>query len=141
MIGRQAGRQADSQSYSSPILFFLCVCLFLCLTVIVLSSSHSFFALQNEWTALHRACIYGHTSTARALVKAGANVEAKDQYGETPLIRASIGGHLATVQFLAEECGADVETKNIHGWTALSQAKRYGKSDVEQYLLSKGASS
>ena len=86
------------------------------------------------------ACIGGHTTTAGALVKAGANVEAKDNNGWTPLIIASAKGHLDTVTYLVKECGANVEAKGYYdGNTALALAKKKGKSDVEQYLRSKGA--
>ena len=86
------------------------------------------------------ACWEGHTSTARALVEAGANVEAKTKYGWTSLIWASLHGHLATVQYLVEECGASMEPKDKYGYTALARAKWSGKSDdVVEYLLSKGA--
>ena len=66
-------------------------------------------------------------------------MEAKENNGWTPLIWASSEGHLTTVKVLVEECHANVEAKTNHGGTALSQAKFRGKSDVEQYLRSKGA--
>ena len=66
-------------------------------------------------------------------------MEAKDKDGWTPLIYASTKGHLDTVTYLVEECGANVEAKDNDGYTALAAAKHYGKSDVEQYLRSKGA--
>ena len=86
-----------------------------------------------------RACREGHTNTCRALVKAGARVEAKDNNGYTPLIKASKKGHLDTVKFLVEECHANVEAKSNKGETALYWAKRNGKRDVVAYLRSKGA--
>jgi ankyrin repeat protein len=93
---------------------------------------------SNERTALIQACQYGHTSTARALVKAGANVEVKSIAGATPLICASRDdGHLATVKYLIEECGANVEAECTGGKTSLFFSKRDGNSDVEQYLRSK----
>ena len=89
-------------------------------------------------TALIMACDKDHTSTARALVKAGANVEAKRFDGATPLICASRDdGHLATVKYLIEECGANVEAECTDGKTSLFFSKRDGNSDVEQYLRSK----
>ena len=90
-------------------------------------------------TALIRACYGGHTNTCRALVKAGAMVEAKDNDGNTPLIWASAQGHLTTVKFLVEECHANVEAKANAGITALWTANNMGKSDVVAYLRSKGA--
>ena len=58
-------------------------------------------------------------STARALVKAGAIVEAKDDDGWTSLICASHQGHLTTVKFLVEEGHANVEAKRNDGSTPL----------------------
>ena len=66
-------------------------------------------------------------------------MEAKNQYGSTPLIVASLKGHLDIVTYLVEECGANVEAKKKDGLTALARAKANGYSDVEQYLRSKGA--
>ena len=86
------------------------------------------------------ACDKDHTGTARALVKAGANVEAKDTtFGQTPLIWASSRGHLGPVKCLVEEGGVNMEVKDVNGWASLPLAKKKGLSDVEQYLRSKGA--
>jgi hypothetical protein len=41
------------------------------------------------------------------------------QDGDTPLHRASFDGHLNVVQFLVEQCGADVHAKNSYQQTAL----------------------
>ena len=68
-----------------------------------------------------------------------ANVEAKDEDGRTPLMHASLQGHLTTVKYLVEEGHANVEAKNNDGYTALRWAKGQGKSDVVAYLRSKGA--
>ena len=66
-------------------------------------------------------------------------MEAKDENKSTPLMFASEEGHLDTVTYLVKECGANVEAKDKDGDTALARAKANGKSDVEQYLRSKGA--
>ena len=66
-------------------------------------------------------------------------MEAKDNGGETPLMLASNNGHLDIVTYLVKECGANVEAKNNDGFTASAIAEALGKSDVEQYLRSKGA--
>ena len=82
------------------------------------------------------ACQEGHLTTVKFLVKeCHANVEAKANDGNTPLIGASTKGHLTTVKYLVEECHANVEAKNNNGDTA----KDYGESDVVAYLESKGA--
>ena len=83
-------------------------------------------------TALTRACKAGHTSTARALVKAGANVEARSDISSTPLIEASFYGHLDTIKFLVEEGHVNVEAKTTWGG-------KVWERDVAAYLQSKGA--
>ena len=66
-------------------------------------------------------------------------MQAKDNHGYTPLIKASKKGHLDTVKFLVEECHANVEAKSNGGLTAVKYAKAYGRSAVVAYLESKGA--
>ena len=55
----------------------------------------------------------------RALVDAGADVDAKNDYGDTPLHLAASGNeNLAMIQALVD-AGADVHAKNNHGSTPL----------------------
>ena len=62
-------------------------------------------------TALHLAAAAGHVATAAALLAQGARVDAKDDDGRTPLVRAAMlgaaqqeeaGGHAAVVALLLE---------------------------------------
>jgi len=55
------------------------------------------------------------------LVRAGADIEATDVAGRTPLIEAAYLGQSDTVQFLIN-VGADIETRDTKGRTALAVA-------------------
>lgn len=60
----------------------------------------------------------------------GADVEAKDSYNGTGLIRAADRGHVEIVRRLLDT-GIDVDHVNRLGWTALLEAVILGGGDVE----------
>ncbi|KAF7247573.1 hypothetical protein EG68_09990 [Paragonimus skrjabini miyazakii] len=60
----------------------------------------------NGNSALSEACIGGCIQAVQFLIDQGANVNAKGQYGRTPLYRAVFGRHLEVVQVLLQH-GAD----------------------------------
>ncbi|KAK7409434.1 hypothetical protein QQX98_008395 [Neonectria punicea] len=55
-----------------------------------------------------RAAESGHEGIVKLLLEKGANVEAKDDYGWTPLLWAAENGHEGIVKLLLEK-GADIE--------------------------------
>ncbi len=67
-----------------------------------------------------------------------ADIEAKDNYGNTPLISASAYGHVEVVKFLIES-GADIEAKNNYGNTSLNRASANGCVEVVKILIESGA--
>ncbi|XP_076435297.1 uncharacterized protein LOC143275206 [Babylonia areolata] len=93
-------------------------------------------------TALHFAYkCPSHTASAditRLLLRAGADVNAKDSAGCTPLMWAVTGGHTNTAKLLMEH-GADVNTKDCGGWTPLMRAVTGGHTDTAKLLLEHGA--
>ena len=78
-------------------------------------------------TALMYAAQRGEFGVVNALIKAGANVNARtERNGMTALIAAAQGGHLDVVNALIK-AGADVNAKGTYGYTALAWAQ-HGKS-------------
>ena len=63
-------------------------------------------------TALIFASLDGHTAIVQLLLGAGADKEAKDQFGYTALMSASEGGHTAIVELLLG-AGADTVTVQL----------------------------
>ena len=74
----------------------------------------------------------------KELLKKGADLEAKDKYGDTALMRAAFKGQLDVVKCFVE-LGADLDEKDGVGKTALMIAAAWGKSDVVKYLAECGA--
>ena len=66
---------------------------------------------------------------------------AEPDSGATPLMLASIIGHMEMVKLLINQgAGTDLNTKDfVYGWTALMQATFYGHQEVTKYLLKCGA--
>ena len=80
----------------------------------------------------------GQLAVVQYLISAGANKEAKNDLGCTPLALASQNGKLDVVQYLIS-VGANNETKTESGSTPLIHASINGHLDVVQYLISVGA--
>jgi ankyrin repeat protein len=56
---------------------------------------------------LHEACAGGHLKTVKYLIESrGANIEAKGEFGQTPLLRAVVQEKLEILKYLLER-GAD----------------------------------
>ncbi|MGA9851793.1 MAG: ankyrin repeat domain-containing protein [Gammaproteobacteria bacterium] len=77
------------------------------------------------------------------LIKAGANVNAQDRYGVTPLMQAVIGNNTAAVSTLIS-AGSDLRVKDFRGDTALDLARALGRTEIINllgHMNSKGANS
>ena len=68
----------------------------------------------HEKTALHHASETGRTGIVELLLSKGADVRARDMYGETPLHYAVNSGNLEVVKLLVE-AGSDLEARNDEG--------------------------
>ncbi|HEY6411723.1 MAG TPA: ankyrin repeat domain-containing protein [Ktedonobacteraceae bacterium] len=73
-------------------------------------------------TALHMAARRGNVPVAEALLDCGADLEARDKLGETPLRRAVNCGKTEMVAFLLSR-GANVHTKGKSGLTPWQAAR------------------
>ncbi len=81
----------------------------------------------------------GDTAALSQMIAAKADVNARDQFGETPLIYAAVGGRSAAVRLLIDH-GAQIEARDDFHRTALIEAATHGYAAVAQTLLSYGAS-
>ena len=83
-------------------------------------------------TALHWAVHHDDLELVERLIRAGANVNAKNDFGATPMSEAAVVGNAELLEALLE-AGADVESPNADGQTALmvvarTQQRRCGAS-------------
>jgi ankyrin len=107
---------------------------------------------MHDRTPLHCACTTGHLAVVNELLnsddsngattgilgkrksRAGANIEAKDNDGDTPLHDASWNGHLPVVKALLA-VGANILASNNNGRLPVHEAVSYRRSEVSKYLL------
>jgi len=81
------------------------------------------------------AAYEGALALVKQALQNGANVEATDNEGSTPLHLASSEGHLDIVQYLSTSHGANAANTDNWGNTPLHKACMNGQLDVERYLL------
>jgi ankyrin repeat protein len=83
----------------------------------------------------------------RNLLSKGANVNSRDNYGDTPLTWAAVNCHLEVVRLLLEK-GADANSRNDEGRTALTNVRTSSNRDsnrcranfpsIESLLIERG---
>ena len=95
---------------------------------------------QRGETALIEEAGYhgGDPAIARLLIDKGTDVNARDNYGTTALLRASTSLSPLFLKVLISR-GADIEAKDREGFTSLMRAASLGRTTLVQILLSKGA--
>ena len=85
-------------------------------------------------------CTSGTPQEVDAAIKSGADINAKNSYGDTPLMLAAGKGNLKVVSLLVK-AGADVNAKNDDGDTPLVWATYKDNPEVVSLLLKAGADS
>ena len=85
--------------------------------------------------ALFAAVAKGNLARVKLLVKEGAKVGVRDQFGDTPLHWASGHGYLPVVKYLISD-GAEVNARDFHGQTPLFGADNAAIAEV---LIAHGA--
>lgn len=83
---------------------------------------------------LHLACEFADIGMLELLLQYGANVNASDSRGQTPLHRSILKGKASTARLLLTR-GADPQTINGEGKTALEIAKESDFDDPEVLAL------
>jgi len=89
-------------------------------------------------TALHWAAHDDDQAAVEQLIKAGADVNARNDYGSTPLQEAAERGDAVMIRTLLR-AGADVESANDEGQTALMTVARVGSVEAVKVLVKAGA--
>jgi cytohesin len=90
---------------------------------------------EDGHTPLHVAAVCGQAGAAELLIKRGARVDAKGDWGWTPLHMA---GSRNVAQALVAN-GADVNSGVGGDGTPLYSAALFGRRDVAEYLIEQGA--
>ena len=96
-------------------------------------------ALSLAATDMHRAARDNDVTKIKALVAAGASVEAQDDEKLTPLHVAASQGHADAIKALVA-AGASVEAQAEHKMTPLHLAASQGHADAIKALVAAGAS-
>jgi len=91
----------------------------------------------DERRPLHFASYDGHTEIVKLLIKAGADLNVQNKFGETPLHFANMDGHKDCIELLIN-AGADVNIQDNDGWTALHFASYSGYKDIVELLINAG---
>lgn len=89
----------------------------------------------NGTTLLMMAAREGHFTLSKMLLDRNARVRARNAYGDSAILLASLKGHLEIVKLL-HAYGAELDTP---GWTPLHYCSWEGRVAVCQYLLEEGA--
>ncbi|XP_024147251.1 myotrophin [Oryzias melastigma] len=77
--------------------------------------------LESTGYPIHFVSDFGHKDVLEYLISIGADVNAKDKYGMTPLLSACYENHVACVKLLLEK-GADKRIKGPDNQTAIDVA-------------------
>ncbi|MCL6590462.1 MAG: ankyrin repeat domain-containing protein [Firmicutes bacterium] len=70
------------------------------------------------------------------LIEKGANINEKNNAGQTALMYAAEDGHLEIVKFLMEK-GADLDAKDVNNETAFMKATQRGHTEIVRLLIDK----
>ena len=88
--------------------------------------------------AMHEAARNGHVDAMRWLQAQDADVNARNDSGETPMHRAAWNGHVDAMRWLQAQ-GADVNARNNGGRTPMHEAAWKGHVDAMRWLQAQGA--
>ena len=87
---------------------------------------------------MHKAAKEGNIDAVKLHLGAGADVNAKDGEGQTPLHPAAFKGDKEIAELLISQ-GADVDAKDENGDTPLNWAAAGGHKEIAELLIASGA--
>jgi hypothetical protein len=89
---------------------------------------------ENGSTCLTNAARKGHLDICRLLIDKGADIEAEDREGWTPLHLVARRGHIEIARLLCDR-GADIEALDKSEWRPLHWAAKYGHISIVKELI------
>ncbi|HEV8068332.1 MAG TPA: ankyrin repeat domain-containing protein [Planctomycetaceae bacterium] len=90
---------------------------------------------NDQDTLLHLAVLFGNGGAVKALLEAGATIDAQNTYQNTALHWAASTGHMDSVKALLA-AGAKLDVTNEDGNTAIDQAREVGCTVLADYMQS-----
>ena len=87
---------------------------------------------------IHAATFMGNVNATTQHIAAGSDINAKDQYGSTPLMVAATFGK-TDIAIALIDGGAQLNIPSNDGSTALHTAAFFGRTEIVKALLKKGA--
>jgi ankyrin repeat protein len=106
--------------------------------IVELSQEVNARGFDNNETSLHTTSRRGDVELAQVLLEHGAEIQARDRRGRTPILLASQSRHVELAQVLLEH-GAETEARDIDGRTPILIASDKGHVVLVQLLLKHGA--
>ena len=91
-------------------------------------------SLYKDGTILHNSANTGNTEVVKWLLERGADIDARDPSGQTPLHRAAARNRSSQTIALLAEWGADLQARDHQGLTPLDIANLHGKTEVARWL-------
>ncbi|KAK7485776.1 hypothetical protein BaRGS_00022957 [Batillaria attramentaria] len=91
----------------------------------------------NGQTAGHKAALFGHAQILRLLIERGADMNAMDNDGDTPLHDAISQGRTAAAEVLLGWPKLDIRRKNKKGFSIIHFAAIKGEPSITELLLNK----
>lgn len=88
--------------------------------------------------SIHIAALQGNVEAVREYIKAGSDLNERDEYGSTPLIIAITFGKTEVARALIE-AGADMNIRDNNGSTPLHLAAFFCRPEIVRALLDNGA--
>lgn len=89
--------------------------------------------LSTKYSALSQAISLSKTEMVKLLISYNADVNVKDVFKVTPLMKASALGNLNIIEILIEN-KADVNLKDCDSMNAIDYAEFYENYDIAEYL-------
>jgi len=92
---------------------------------------------SKDMTLLHAAAKYNLPMMCKDLVRLGYEINAVDEFDQTPLSHAAWEGHIEIVDFLLEQENIQADHPNKKGRTPLARAATAGHRAIVEHLLGK----